>query len=280
MSMRLSLIAAAALATAFMAAPALATAASDDTVVAIVNGDKILKKDVMEAMKALPIQGADAEKIFPMVIDQIINEKLIDKQTVAANIAESEDFKKRLDIVKAQLMKQVYLENTLKDKISDKAVKAEYEKFKKENKGKKEIHARHILVPTEEEAKQAIKDLDAGAKFAELSSKRSSGPTAQNGGDLGYFVKEEMVPEFSDAAFALKKGEYSKTPVKTTFGWHVILVEDIRDRAVPEMKEVENAIRNKLGQDAMQKLVTDLRAKAEIQRFDMNGNPLGEPAKN
>lgn len=262
--------------TTMLAQPVFSATAADDTVVAIVNGDKILKKDVMGALKNLPIKEADAEKVFPMVVEQVIAEKLIDGETVKAKIEESAAFKERLETVKAQMAKQMYIEQIIKDKVSDKAVKAEYEKFKAENKGKTEVHARHILVPTEEEAVQVIKDLDAGKKFEDLAKQRSSGPAAQNGGDLGYFVKEEMLPEFSEQAFKIKSGTYSKTPVQTKFGWHVIKVEDKRDRAIPAFKEVEMAIRNKLGQQAVEKLLHDLSAKADIQRFDMEGKPLGQ----
>ena len=159
--------------------------------------------------------------------------------------------------------------------IKDKKI----ERFKKENKGKQEVHARHILLATEEEAKQAIKSLEGGAKFEDLAKERSSGPTAKNGGDVGYFAKGEIVTEFSDAAFKLKPGTYTKAPVKSQFGWHVIYVEDKRERAVPDIKDIEASIRNKLGQDAIESLVKSLRAKADIKRFGMDGKPVEEETK-
>lgn len=252
---------------------------SADDVVAEVNGDKILKKDVDAAIKTLPVQGADTVKVFPMVVDQIINEKLVDAEIAKSKIQDSDDFKKRLEVLRVQLAKQAYLEKMLKEKVSDGAVKSEYEKFKKENKGKEEIHARHIIVPTEEEAKQVIKDLDGGAKFEDLAKKRSSGPTAERGGDLGYFTKDDMIPEFSNAAFQLKPGSYTKEPVKTQFGWHVIYVEDKRERVVPAFKDVEAAIRNKLGQDAIGALIKDLRSKADIKIMNAQAPAAAEEKK-
>ena len=130
------------------------------------------------------------------------------------------------------------------------------------------------------EAKQAIKDLKAGAKFEDLAKERSSGPTAKTGGDIGYFLKGELVPEFSKAAFKLKPGNYTKAPVKSQFGWHVILVKDKRIRPVPDMKLVEGAIRNKMGQEAVEKLVSNLRAKADIKHFDKKGKLVKKTAKN
>ena len=269
-------IAAAIVATALFAAPAVAAAAADETVIAIVNGDKIMKKDVMSAMKNLPVKpGKDTDKLFPLVVDEIINEKLIDEASTAAKIDQSDDYKKKLDALKGQLVKQLYVEKILKDKVSDSAVKAEYKKFKEENEGKQEVHARHLLVKTEEEAKQAIKDLDAGEKFDAVAKSRSSDEgSAANGGDLGWFAEEDMLPEFSKAAFSLKPGSWSKQAVKTKFGWHVIKVEAKRFREVPEMAKVEQAIRQKLTQDAVKDLILKLRAKAEIKMFDMNGKPL------
>jgi peptidyl-prolyl cis-trans isomerase C len=250
-----------------------------DTVVAIVNGTKIYKNDVMGAIKSLKVQPADTNKAFPVVVDQMINEKLIDTETAKAKIEADPAFQARLAAAKAQLIKTVYLERYLKDKITDQTIKAEYDKFKKANKGKEEVHARHILVPTEAEAKQVIKDLDAGANFETLAKERSSGPTAKNGGDVGYFAKGEIIPEFADAAFALKPGTYTKEPVHTQFGWHVIFVQDKRDRVVPDLKDVEVAIRTKLGQGAIENLVKGLRAKADIKHFDITGKPLDEATK-
>jgi peptidyl-prolyl cis-trans isomerase C len=247
--------------------------------VAVVNGNKILKNDVMGALKSLKVQPADTTKAFPVVVDQIINEKLIDIETAKAAIEKDPAFQARLAATKAQLIKTVYLEKYLKDKITTQTVKAEYDKFKKANKGKQEVHARHILVASEAEAKQVIKDLDAGAKFDVLAKERSSGPTAKNGGDVGYFAKGEIIPEFSDAAFKLKSGTYTKEPVKTQFGWHVIYVEDKRDRAVPDLKDVEVSIRTKLGQGAIETLVKGLRAKADIQHFTIDGKPVEEETK-
>lgn len=266
--------------TALLAGPAVAKASSSDGVVATVNGDKILEKDVAAAMKELSVSDADAERAFPAIVDQMINEKLLDSETASAKIEESDAYKTRMKAVREQLIKQLYLETFLKDKITDKKVKAEYEKFKKENAGKEEVHARHILLKTEAEAKRVIKDLDAGKKFEDLAAQRSSGPTAKTGGDLGYFTKEDMIAEFSAVAFKLKPGSYSKEPVKSQFGWHVIKVEDKRARKVPALKEVEMAIRNKMGQEAVHQLVMDLRAKADIKLFDKDGKPVEETKKN
>ncbi len=262
---------------AVMTVPTLAQAkAEDSTVVAVVNGDKILKSDVVGVLKLNNVKDEDTAKAFPLIVDEMINEKLVDAAAAKANVEKSQEFQQRLEQAKAQLVKTMYLEGFLKDKVTDSAIKAEYNKFKSDNKGKQEVHARHILVKTQEEAEQVIKDLDNGAKFEDLAKERSSDPSAKNGGDIGYFAKGELIPEFSDAAFKLKPGTYTHEPVKSQFGWHVIQVVDKRDRQVPDLKTVENQIRNKLGQDAVKSLVQGLRAKADIKRFDMDGKPVSD----
>jgi peptidyl-prolyl cis-trans isomerase C len=260
-------------AAAFFATPALS---ADDTVIAVVNGDKIMKKDVMQTLKKLPIPSKDADKAFPMVVDQMINEKLIDDATKAAKVEDSAEYKTQLDQLKSQLAKQIYVDKYLHDKITEKAVKDEYSKFKKESEGREEIHAKHLLVKSEEEAKQAIKDLDDGAKFEDLVKQRSAdASTAAKGGDLGWFTEDEMVPEFSKAAFALKPGTYSKEPVHSPFGYHVIYVMDKRAAPVPPLNDqVSEAIKKKLSQDAVRELIESLRIKAQIKMYDQNGKPF------
>lgn len=256
--------------------------AAEETVLATVNGDKVLKKEVMNVINNYPVPVKDEDKpaLMKMILSQMIDERLIDEEIAKSKISESKEYKERLGVIETQLAKQMYIEKMLEGKLTDKAVKAEYAKFKKAYGGKTEIHARHILVPTETEAEQVIKDLDAGKDFAKLAQQRSSGPTAPNGGDLGFFTEGDMVPEFSKAAFALKPGTYTKTPVKTQFGYHVIKVEEKRERKVPPLEgELEGRIRNALGQEALQQHLDTLHKKAEIVIYDENGKPIEMPKK-
>jgi len=281
MSMRFRIptpAAAALFSAAVLFAAPLPVFAQEDGVAAIVNGDKILEKDLMKAIDTLGIKGKDVQQVKPEVLEQIINEKLIEDDVIKAKIAETEEYKKRMAVLEVQMQRQVYLEEKIKDKITDRLVKVEYDKFVKQNKGKTEIRARHILVPSETEALQVIKDLDGGADFTDLAKRRSSDPSAQRGGDLGYFLREEMVPEFSKEAFGLKVGSHSKKPVKTQFGFHVIKVEDKRDRAVPPLEQVAEPIRQKLGNEALKALLEDLRKKADVKIL-LGSAAAKEPAK-
>jgi peptidyl-prolyl cis-trans isomerase C len=267
---------------AILAVPTLAHAKAEDSgVAAVVNGDKILKSEVEGVMKQNNVKAEDQQKVYPVVVDKIIDQKLVDEAAAKSNVQKSPEFQQRLAQAKEQIVQQIYIENYLKDKVNDKAIKAEYEKIKKDNKGKEEVHVRHILVKTEAEAKQVVKDLDSGAKFEDLAKERSAdSASAKNGGDIGYFAKGEVFPEISDAAFNLKPHTYTETPVKSQLGWHVLYLEDKRERVVPELKEVEDRIRTNLAQEAVKQLLQNLTAKADIKRFDMNGKPItGEVQK-
>ncbi len=268
---------------AVIATPLLARAkAENGTVVAIVNGSKIFKSQVVSALEQNNVKSADVQKAFPIIVNEMINEKLISEAAKKADVENSPEYKQRLALAKEQLVKSVYLENYLKTKVTDSAVKTAYEKFKAGNQGKMEVHVRHILVKTKAEAERIIAELNHGSSFDTLAKEKSIDPSASNGGDVGWFTKDQLSPEFAaftKAAFELKPGTYSQTPVHTQLGWHVIYVVGKRTIKVPPLKNLEAAIRNKLGQEAVQNLVNSLRAKADIKHFDMNGRPVAASKK-
>jgi len=270
---KMSYAAMAVVAMAALAVPTLAQAKTED-VAAVVNGDKITKSQVETVLKANNVKSEDEQKIYPVVVDQLVDEKLLDTAAAKANVENSPEYKQKLAQAKESLVKQIFIENYLKNKVTDSAVKAEYDKLKKDNKGKEEVHARHILVKTEAEAKAIIKDLDGGAKFEDLAKEKSTDPSAKNGGDIGYFAQGELIPAFSDAAFQLKPGTYTETPVHSQFGWHVIKVEDKRERVIPDFKDIQERIRTNLAQQAVKGLIQSLSAKADIKRYDINGKPV------
>lgn len=250
-------------------------AGTDATTVAIVNGEKITRKDVDELLQTLPAtQDVSLEQIFPVVVDQLVNDTLLGAVVKTSDITSDPEVDKRMELAKDQIIRGLYVERYVEEKVTEKEIKAEYDKLQDRHKGIKEVRARHILVDTEAKAKEIVKQLDGGADFAELAKEKSTGPTGPNGGDLGYFTKEAMVPEFSNVAFNMKKGSYSKDPVKTQFGWHVVYVEDRRDRPVPKFAEVEQVIRNQLNQKAVDDLVRNLRNDADIKLFTLEGKPI------
>lgn len=262
---------------AYFATPAVKAIASDEgAVAAVVNGEKIYKKDVLAVLEGMPLQNEEQKpEAYKYILERIVNDQLLASDAANSGLENDPEVQERFEALKTQLVNQIYLERHVEEAVTEEAVKAEYEKFKEANKGKKEIRARHILVKTEEEAKKIIEELNGGADFVDIAQQKSEDKASGvQGGDLGYFGKQDMVPAFSEAAFKLETGEISQEPVQTQFGWHVIKVEDKRDRVVPELEKVKEAIRNKLSQQAMQELVNKLRETAEIETFDMEGNPI------
>jgi len=155
-------------------------------------------------------------------------------------------------------------------------LRAEYEKRKDSMAGGEQVRARHILLETEETAREVIRELDAGSDFAELAADKSTGPSASSGGDLGWFGKGQMVPEFSDAAFALEPGTFTTEPVKTQFGWHVILVEDRKAGEAPPFEQARQQLSSDMSGEVLQGILTDLRGKTEVERFNFDGGPMPE----
>ena len=154
------------------------------------------------------------------------------------------------------------------DPVSDADIKARYEKEIAAVPPEEEISARHILLKTEEEAKAVITELDGGKDFAELAKEKSTGPSAGQGGDLGFFTKGRMVPEFEAVAFTLQAGEYSKEPVQTQFGWHVIKVEERRETAPPAFEEVADQVRQLVMRERYGELIRTARSETEIDVLD------------
>ncbi len=158
--------------------------------------------------------------------------------------------------------------------MSEPKLKERYTKFLADNPGQEEVSARHILLQTEEEAKAVVAELKKGADFADLARKKSIDPSAKTGGgDLGYFTKDQMVPEFSEAAFKLAKGQTTEQPVKSSFGWHVIRVEDKRRSPPPSFEEAREQLTSELSQQVISEVVKQLRDGAKLERFNMDGTP-------
>ncbi len=260
-----------ALAVLATAMAAFAAAAQDETPaadppVARVNGETILRSEVMAAARNLPAQyQAQLAAVFPLLVERLVDLKLLGLAAADAGLADDEEVARRLAKQRESIMREVFIERLVEERVSDDAVKAQYEVYLEKNPPKDEVNARHILVENEADARQVIADLDGGAEFEELAKTRSKGPSSAQGGDLGYFTRGDMVPEFSDAAFALEPGKHSRDPVQTQFGWHVIKVEDRRTQPAPAFEELEEQLRNQLAEKAVGDEVRALREKASIE---------------
>jgi peptidyl-prolyl cis-trans isomerase C len=242
---------------------------AEDKVLAKVNGSEIRQSDVALAEEEL---GPSLAQMDPATKDEnvlafLIDMKIVSKAAEDKKIADTDDFKKRLAFTRNRLLMDSLLASEGKAATSDEAMKKVYEEASKQIAGEQEVHARHILVETEDEAKAIKAELDKGADFAELAKKKSKDPGASDGGDLGFFTKEQMVPEFSAAAFALEPGKISD-PVKSQFGWHVIKVEEKRNRKAPDFEQVKSQIETYVTRKAQADYVGKLREAAKIERMD------------
>jgi peptidyl-prolyl cis-trans isomerase C len=252
-----------------------AGAQDNDPVVARVNGTEVHASDVAIAEEDvgqnMSQMAGEARRDY--LTTYVTDMMLVAKAAEAKKLADGNDFKQRLAYYRNKILMEMLLQSEAKSAASDAAMHQLYDEATRQMAGQKEVRARHILVQTEDEAKGVLAELKAGADFAELARQKSKDPGAE-GGDLGYFPKEDMVPEFAEAAFRLEKGQLSE-PVHTRFGWHIIKVEDKRDRQVPEFDQVRDQLATHLVRKAQSELITKLRADNKVERL---GTPPEQPA--
>ncbi len=247
-------------------------------VVARVNGIDLHLADVEAAQQTLPPQAQKVPlaQIYPTLLDRMIDGMLIVEAGRKQHLDQDPEVQRRLKLFEDRLIQQAYVERLLKGAETEDKLRTAYQKLIKQQAAQEEVHARHILVKSEAEAVSIINQLDKGADFSELAKKHSSDPAAASGGDLGYFGKDDMVPAFAAAAFALQPGQYTKTPVKTEFGWHVILLVDRRVKQPPSFEEAREKTQHMLARDIVATKVKELRDAAKVEEFGLDGKP---PAK-
>ena len=275
-----SLCAAAVFAAAWVAAPLVSLGAeAPDPVVGIVNGEQIHQSEVMQAYEVLPdrYRALPIATLFPMLLNSLIDSRLAATAARKLGLQDTPEVEQDLMRAENRVLEQAYFEHALAGRISEDAVRKRYDEMAKQNQGEDEVRARHVLVATQAEALQVVAELDKGGDFATIAERSSSGPSAAQGGDLGYFAKGKMVPAFANAAFALKPGEYTKAPVQTQFGWHIILAVDRRQAALAGFDELAETLRNEMREEVGREIVDDLRRGAAVERFDIDGSPV-EPA--
>ncbi|THF55056.1 peptidylprolyl isomerase [Ollibium composti] len=253
------------------AAPDAAAAAKPvdpDAVVATIGGKPITEADLAMAEGELSQQFAQlpAEQRRAAALSAAIEIKVMAAKAVADGLDKDADFQRRAAFLQERALHGEIVEKEVVDKITDDEVRARYDKEIAAQPAVNEVHARHILVKTKEEADAIIKELDGGAKFEDLANKHTTDPSGKtSGGDLGWFGPGQMVPEFEKAAMALEPGSYTKEPVQTQFGWHVIKVEDKRPKQPPAFEQVKDQIRSAVLRDKYFALVKELRAAAKVE---------------
>ncbi len=266
--------------TAFVAGSISAGAQETDKVIANVNGYNITTKEVALASDDLrpQLEKVPANFRFAFVVEYLVERHLLAQEAVRANTINTEEYTRRLKYYQAKALRDAYFTENLATSVTEDAVKEVYEKEASKVTTEKRARARHILVNTEAEAQKVMERLDKGEKFEEVAKQVSLDGSRDYGGDLGFFTAAEMVPAFSEAVFALEKGETSK-PVKTDFGWHIIRLEDVQAGGAQPFDQVKDAIRLVLLRKAVQDKVLELRGSGKIEIFDEDLKKLQEEAE-
>ncbi len=253
--------------------------ADPNALVATVNGDKITVADVQEAVQTMPpqLRKLPENMILPMLVKQLVDQKTIQILAYKEKLNDNPEIKAAMQRAADNALQNEWLSRQVTPMLTDAAIEEVYKKEYTSKPAEEEVHARHILVKTQAEAEDIIKKLKGGADFGTLATKLSTdtGSAKQNGGDLGWFKKGDMIPAFSDAAFKMKPGTYSETPVQSKYGWHVIQVLEKRQAAVPTLDEVKDKIRQQLIQEDIRKVLTKAEGEVKIVRYNPStGKPI------
>jgi peptidyl-prolyl cis-trans isomerase C len=251
--------------------------AGSDPVVAKVDGQSIHLSDLKAATEGLPpnAHSMPPQTLYPMLLEQIIDGRALVAEARRNGLDKDPAVQRAVADAEDRALETAVLHKLIGPQITDAAVRARYDAEVANKPGDVEVHARHILVPDEATAKKVIDELNKGADFAALSTQYSKDPgAAAQGGDLGFFKKDEMVPEFADAAFALQPGQIDQTPVHTQFGWHVIQVLERRQAPAPSFEQARDELRQKMVQDLVQQAVAHARAEVKVETFNLDGSPI------
>ncbi len=248
----------------------------NNKVIAKVNGEKIYQSELEDKLSKMFQNQANGEKIvienFPSQVvealaQDVYLQKELDKIAKKSKVAKDQNLQKQINDYKNSVLRQAYLNDLIAQSITDKAVKDKYSELSGELSGKKEMHLKHILVASEEAAQKIIKELKGkkAASFEQLAKKYSTDEAnAAAGGDLGYVIPDNLDEDFAKALSSLAKGQVSD-PIKTKFGWHIVLVKDIRDVNLPAFEEVKSNIEDQLKQETVEKLFSSITKNAKIK---------------
>ncbi len=239
-----------------------------DKVIATIDGKPVYESELTIAAGDPQFERLPEDQKMAAALSALLDIKAMAKQAEDAGFGQDKMFERRMAFLKDRTLHNDYFKTQVIDGMTDADVRARYDQEVAATPPEKEVKARHILVDSEEQAKTVIGELDEGKDFIELAKEKSTGPSGPQGGDLGYFGRGRMVPEFEEAAFELEPGTYTKEPVKSQFGWHIIKVDDVRDVAPPPFEQVADQIRRVLLQERYLALVQEAREAANVEVTD------------
>jgi peptidyl-prolyl cis-trans isomerase C len=251
-------------------------ALASDPVVAKVNGTAITRADLEALQSQLPpfAQQQPLSALYPRLVDRLVDGKLVLAKAKSEKFEQDPEVRKQIALLQDRVIEQIWVHRQIDKQLTDEVLKKAYDESIKSFKAEDQVRARHILVPTKEEADKLLARLKKGEDFAALAKEASKDGSASSGGDLGFFGKGQMVKPFEEAAFALKVGEVSKAPVQSQFGWHLIKVEERKPSTPPSFEESKAELKESRSRELADKIVADLRKDAKIERFDLDGKPL------
>ncbi|MCK8785330.1 peptidylprolyl isomerase [Roseomonas sp. NAR14] len=246
-----------------------------DPVVARVDNEEIHLSDIADAAAGLPeqLRGLPAQVVYPLLLDQLISQKALAVAARRQGLDRDESVRRRILRAEEAELRQALLTREVAGSITEEALRQRYERDVAARPPEEEVHARHILLPTETEARTVLAEIRGGADFAEIARRRASGPGAEQGGDLGFLKRADVPPAFAEAAFALQPGQVSE-PVHTDFGWHLIRVEARRTAERESFEEAKDQLRETMVQEAVRAVVQRIRGEARVERFNMDGTPM------
>ena len=242
-----------------------------NAVLATVNGHNITEADLALAESDLDPQFSrlPQEQRRAAALSAVIEIRLLSDKAVADGLDKQPDFQRRMEFLKQRALHSALVESEVAAKVTDEEIRARYDKEIAATPPANEVHARHILVKTKEEADAIVKQLDGGADFQKLANEHTTDPSGKtSGGDLGYFAAGQMVPEFEKAAFALEVGAFTKEPVQSQFGWHIIKLEDKRAQQPPAFDQVKEQFRSLVLREKYFALAKSLRDAAKVEVSD------------
>ncbi len=240
----------------------------ENPVVARVNGHQIRWAEVVASADDLPERYREQiESVFPALLDRLVDLRLLADAARAEGLDDDPRVRQRVVAFEDRMLSSALLERHLAETVTTAALRERYDALVAARRGDREIRARHILLGSAEEAEAAIERLDRGEVFISLAGELSQGPSAERGGDLGYFLPSRMAPAFAAAALALEPGEYTRKPVQTEFGWHVILLVDRRADDIPSFLDMQDKLREEATKAAVDRLLLGLRHQAALEMF-------------
>ena len=257
-------------------APAGPAGVPADPVVARVNAEEIHLSDIAAVAQSLPAQyhNMSNDVLYPLLLNQAIDRTAIVLQARKLGLDQDQGVQRQMEHAREQVLVDALMHREAAPLVTEDAVRARYDRDVANKTGEEELHARHILVASEAEANKIIAELKKGGDFASIAKARSTDPGAAQGGDLGFFKRGDMLPEFADAAFALKPGQFTDKPVKTQYGWHVIKAEERRTAPPATYAQAHDELRQQIIQESVQKVVAGARAGLTVAKFNADGSPM------